>query len=262
MILGSIGCGHIGSAVLNAVLNCKLFPPEDMWISSPIQSELDPFSVLGCHTLYDNQTIIKNSDLILLMVRPNQLDEVLNEIGLAAAGKVFLSVCAGVTTSKIRESLPNESIVMRAMPNLPISVGAGATALYIPYETPEKTSSIAKEIFSCCGRVVVMDEEQLNAATAVNGSGPGYFFRIASVMESCAYELGIPRDSALELIAQTMIGAGMQILRSGKTPGELASSVAVPGGTTEAAFKAFDEAGLNRAIHEGMLACKRRADEL
>ncbi|MDR0325636.1 MAG: pyrroline-5-carboxylate reductase [Oscillospiraceae bacterium] len=263
MRLGSIGAGHMGGAILQAVLDTGLFTPQRVHISSPVPSELEPYAKRGCRTNRDNVETARNADLILLAVRPHQIQDVLKEIAAETEWKCVLSIAAGVTVASIKESLPNSVAVLRAMPNLPLAYGSGATVMAIPgRDVPNRFFDMTVNMFKSAGKVVYLKEELINAATALGGSAVAYFFRMASVMAGWAEQNGIHPYEALQIINQSMAGASEMLTRSEKTPSELASGVAVPGGTTEAAFQAFDQAGFDEALIAGMNACRDRGIEL
>jgi len=263
MRLGLIGAGHMGSAILRAILDAGLVPPETIHISSPVPSELEPFAERGCVTSTSNLDTVRNAKLIVLAVRPDQIKTVLEEIAAETEWKCILSIAAGATVASIKELLPGSVAVLRAMPNLPLAYGSGATVMAIAgSEVPNRFFSMAVNIFKCAGNVVFLKEELINAATALNGSAVAYFFRIASVMAGWAEQNGIHPYEALQILSQTMSGASQMLSDSKKTPEELASGVAVPGGMTEAAFRAFDEVGFDDALRAGMDACRDRGIEL
>lgn len=263
MRLGSIGAGHMGGAILRAVLDAGLLLPDEVHIASPVSSELEPFAKLGCRTSSSNVETAKNADLILLAVRPGQIKDVLAEIAAHTEWKCVLSIAAGVTVASIKELLPGSVAVVRAMPNLPLSYGTGATVFAIPgSDVPNRFFEMAVNIFKSSGNVVFLKEDLIDTATALGGSGVAYFFRMASVMAEWAEENGVHRYEALQIVTQTMAGAARMLAEAGKTPEELASGVAVPGGTTEAAFKAFDKAGFDQALRAGMDGCRKKAAAL
>jgi pyrroline-5-carboxylate reductase len=252
----------MGSAILRAVLDLGLYSPDRVHISSPVHPELELFACRGCRTGSDNRQTVRDASVILLAVRPHQISPVLEEVAGVAEGKCFISIAAGVTVASIKKGLPQNSFVLRVMPNLPLAYGLGATVMAAPEGVPERFVEAAKAIFGCGGIVEVLDEDRINAATALGGSAVAYFFRIASVMAGWAEKSGIPRDIALRVAAQTMSGAARMLTQAGRTPEELAGGVAVPGGTTEAAFKAFDRERLDKALLAGMDACRDRGIEL
>jgi len=270
MRLGVIGAGHIGSAILHAVLDSGLYPPEDIWVCDADPAKLEPFAGNGCHTGSDNREVLRESELIVLAVRPADMPDLLQEIAPvvreaaqpAVRRHCLLSVAAGVTIETIRGFLPPGTPVMRAMPNTPITVRRGATAVAIPHDVPAHFARAARDIFDGSGVAELLDETLLAAATGLNGSGPGYFFRIASVMIDCAREQGVPPDAAANLVAETMAGAAEMLKTSRETPRALAQNVAVPGGTTEAAFRVMDRLGFDSTLRAAMLDCAARAEEL
>jgi pyrroline-5-carboxylate reductase len=141
-----------------------------------------------------------------------------------------------------------------------MTIRKGATALALPGDVPAQYVRAARDIFESAGMVELIEEHLMSAATSVNGSGPGYFFRIAAVMAECASEQGMDYGTALRLVAQTMRGAAGMLLDD--DPKVLAGHVAVPGGTTEAAFKAMDRLGFDRALRQAMLDCAAHAEQL
>jgi pyrroline-5-carboxylate reductase len=262
LILGSIGAGHMGSAILRAVLDSGLYPPEKVHISSPVPSELEPFTARGCPVGTDNLSSAQNAGLIMLAVRPHQALDVLREIAPVCDGKCILSICAGVTVSSIKACLPQSASVIRVMPNLPIVYGCGATVMATPEGVPQRFVEAVKTIFGCGGAVEIVNEDRINAATALGGSAVAYFFRMADVMAGWAEKNGISADAALRIVSQTLSGASKMLDQAGQTPGQLANGVAVPGGMTEAAFKAFDRMGFDEALRAGMDACRKKGIEL
>jgi pyrroline-5-carboxylate reductase len=252
----------MGSAVLRSVLKAGLYPPERVHISSPVPSELRPFASEGCVTGHDNLAAVRAADIIILAVRPGQALQVLDEVAGAAAGKCVVSICAGVTVGSMKSRLHADTPAVRMMPGLPLAYGYGATVMASPDNVPERFVTAAKAIFECGGTVEVMDEDLIDAATALGGSAVAYFFRMAGVMTDWAAENGVPPGTALSIVSQTLAGASEMIRKSGQTPAELAKGVAVPGGMTEAAFKAFDRAGFDDALRAGMSACRDKGIEL
>jgi pyrroline-5-carboxylate reductase len=253
----------MGGAILRAVLDSGSFPPERVHISSPVPAELAPFAGRGCVTGSDNRSTVRSSDLILLTVRPGQIKAVLEEIAPGTGGKCLLSIAAGASVAHIKEFLPDTAFVLRAMPNIPLAYGRGVTVLANPPDgVPERFADAAKTVFQSGGIVEVLDESLIDAATALGGSGVAYYFRMASVMSRWAADNGIHGQTAMRIILQGMTGAHAMLEKSGNTPAGLASSVATPGGMTEAAFRAFDKEGFDQALAAGMDACRDRAREL
>jgi len=263
MRLGIIGAGHIGSAILRAVLDSGLYAPEDVWVCDLNPAAAESLAETGCRAGTDNAALVQASDLIILAVRPAVMPELLREIApVTSAGKCFLSVAAGVTIETVRGFLPEGIPVMRAMPNTPITLRRGATAIAIPRDVPAHYIRAARDIFQSAGVAELVDETLLSAATSLNGSGPGYFFRIAAAMIDCACAQGIPPEAALRLTYGTMAGAAEMLRTARETPRVLAQNVAVPGGTTEAAFRAMDRLAFDEALKTAMLECAARAEEL
>jgi len=261
-LLGVIGAGHMGSALLTAILDAAVYSPGEVWVSCLDDVQLEPFAVMGCHVGKDNRAVLESAELIVLAVRPCDMSSVLKEAAPSSKGKCFLSLAAGVSIQAIGSVLPPGVPIMRAMPNTALIVGKGTTALAFPGGVPERYVNAAREIFESAGIMEVVEEGLMSVATSINGSGPGYFFRIASVMAGFAREQGMDYPTALRLAAGTMQGAAEVLLKGECSPEDLAKRVAVPGGTTQAAFLTMDRLGFDHALRHAMLDCAARADEL
>ena len=257
--VGLIGAGHMAGALVRAFV--KILPAENITLSCPDPELLAPFEAMGCRTCCDNTGTVASSELTILAVRPGVIETVLREISPVCGGKCLLSVAAGVSIGFIQSLLPGAH-VMRAMPNTPASVGLGAAALAISPDVPPEISNAAVALFESAGIVELMPEALFDTVTALSGSGPAYFFRMAAVMADWAHTRGMEYGAALRFAAQTMAGSAAMIESSGKSPGRLASDVAVPGGTTRAAFDVFDSRLWDDGLRAAMDGCAGRAAEL
>ncbi len=260
--LGVVGTGNMAYAILKGALDAGILSRADVLASHPRQERCDEVrETLGVAVTRDNGEAVRNSDLILLAVKPQKLPEVLPPLGPLLAGKCLLSIVAGVSSEALLRWAP-DAFVVRAMPNTPLMLGCGATALAIPDDIPEKYRRMACALFESSGFAAVVPEGAINAVTAVSGSSPAYFFRMARAMTESAAALGLDPDTALQLTARTMEGAARMLLESGKTAAELTAQVCSPGGTTLAALTAFDDGNFDGLIREAMTRCVKRAEEL
>ena len=260
--LGIIGAGNMATAILDGVVNNKLFPPEHITISNPHTDKLEHPKSLGVRTTVDNTVVAQASDLILLAVKPQKFEIVLSEIGqYCGDGKCVISIAAGISTDWIRTRLPG-ALVVRVMPNTPLQLGLGATAVAQAPGVPADVFQLVCSIFAAAGSVSVIPESQMDDVVPVSGSSPAFFFRTADVMVRWAQAQGMDPQAALELAAATMRGAAEMLLRSGKTAGELTRQVCSPGGTTLAALTAFDDMGFDTLVSEAMTRCANRSREL
>lgn len=258
--LGFIGAGNMATAVLGGVLSQGLFQPEEIVVADPMAEKLEALRALGVRVTADNRQAAR-APLVILAVKPQVMDAVLAELGDCMADRCVVSIAPGVSTGYIQARLPGARVV-RVMPNTPLLVGKGATAIALSPETPEETFDAVVNIFASAGEVFVLPEEQMNAIVAVSGSSPAFFFRMADAMVAEAARQGIDPEVALRMTARTMEGAAVMLLESGKAPGELTRQVCSPGGTTLAALTAFDELEFDTLVARAMERCTRRAGEL
>lgn len=259
--LGVIGAGNMATAILDGVVARGLFPPERIVVSNPHTDKLSHPKELGVSVTCDNRAATEGADLILLGVKPQKLNDVLGGIADCCAGKCVISIAAGISTDWIRARLPG-ALVVRAMPNTPLQLGLGATAVAQAPHVPEGLFQTVCEIFAAVGLVSVIPEAQMDTVIPVNGSSPAFFFRMADGMVRWASGQGMDPRAALELCTSTMKGAAEMLLRSGKTADELMRQVCSPGGTTLAALGAFDEHDFDGLLFDAMDRCARRAREL
>lgn len=259
--LGFIGAGNMAGAILNGILAQDLIPAEQISLSNPHAPKLEPYLRRGIYTTVCNREVAERSELIFLTVKPQMFPVVLPEVADLVEGKGVVSISPGYSVTALRRYLPGAHVI-RAMPNTPVLVGNGVTALAEAPEVPRPIFHLVKQIFSSAGVTVVVPEENLNAVIAVSGSSPAYFFRLADAMVRTAAALGLDPDQALRLTAQTMEGAAKMLLETGKTAQELTRQVCSPGGTTLAALSAFDEYHLEAMVEQAMRRCVHRAEEL
>ena len=259
--LGFIGAGNMATAILDGVVDRALFPPEHIMISNPHADKLEHPKSLGIQVTCDNAAVAAASDLIILAVKPQKFEEVLGGLRDPCAGKCVVSIAAGISTDWIRTRLPG-ALVVRVMPNTPLQLGLGATAVAQTCDVPSDLFQTVCDIFAAAGLVSVIPEDQMDAVTPVSGSSPAFFFRMADVMVRWAQEQGMDPGVALELAAAAMKGSAEMLLRSGKTAGELTRQVCSPGGTTLAALTAFDDRDFDGLLTDAMSRCAIRSREL
>ena len=258
--LGFIGVGSMASAMLDILLKKKVLPPKNLLLFDPDPSRLKSYADRGLQVAASNRELVEQSVLAVLAVKPQVLGAVLDEIRPVSAGGRFISIAAGVTTGYIKGKLDPSAQVVRVMPNTPLTLAAGATA--IAEEGAEEILHITEYLFSYMGSVAFLPEDKLNEVIGVSGSSPAFFFRMAHVMAAAAQEQGISYDTALSLVAQTMAGSAQMLLQDGRAPMSLVSMVASPGGTTEAALASLNHDGFDDALKNAMLRCTERAYEL
>ncbi|ULQ45514.1 pyrroline-5-carboxylate reductase [Flagellatimonas centrodinii] len=201
------------------------------------------------------------ADVLVLAVKPQQMAAALASLQ-PADGTLVLSIAAGVPVAALTRRLPGCAIV-RSMPNTPALVGAGISALYAPASVGTEARERADRLLSTAGTCVWVDDEaQLDAVTALSGSGPAYFFRFTEAMTAAGVALGLPDDIAATLARQTLVGAARLVAENDASVGTLRSQVTSKGGTTEAALRAFDQGGLEALVGTAMHAARDRGAEL
>lgn len=260
-VLGLIGAGNMAGAILGGVLGASLFPPERIWLSNRSEGKLERYAAMGIHTTTDNCAVAREAELLLLCVKPQTFAQVLPQVAPFTVGKGVVSISPGYSLKSLGKALPG-SYVMRAMPNTPLLVGKGCTAVAETDTVPRELLEEVKAVFSAAGEVFLVSEEQMDTAISLSGSSPAFFFRMAGAMARYALPSGIDPGTAQRMAALAMEGAARMLLESGQTAQELTRQVCSPGGTTLAALSAFDELGFDETVREAMERCVRRSKEL
>ena len=262
--IGIIGAGHIGTAVIGGLIKAKLTSPKNVIASRRSEINLaDLARTLGIHTTTDNKKVTKSSDIIVLAIKPMNSRDVLNEIRESVTqSKVIISVMAGIKTSFINSVLGVECPVIRTMPNTPVLVDSGATAISKGKFAGEEDLKIANTIFKSIGTVEVVPENLLDAVTGLSGSGPAYIYMVIEAMTDGGVKMGIPRQIAFKLAAQTVFGAAKLVIETGKHPAILKDEVTTPGGTAIAAVHELETHGLRTMLINAVSTATIRSREL
>jgi pyrroline-5-carboxylate reductase len=211
----------------------------------------------------DNHALLRECDVLVLSVKPQVIDKVLTEIGGEVRGdQLVVSVAAGVPLEALEGRLPAGSRVVRAMPNMPATVQAGATAIAGGTHASADDLRIARELFDAVGRVVVLEETLLDAVTGLSGSGPAYLMLIIEALADGGVKVGLHRDTALLLAAQTVFGSAKLLLETGEHPGRLKDMVTSPGGTAIAGLHTLESGALRKTLIDAVEAATKRSVEL
>ncbi len=262
--LAFVGGGNMAEALLRGLLAAKLVAPEDVVVSD-IREDRLAFLEQTYHvqTVADNAASAKQAEIVLLAVKPQVLAGALEGLREAITeDKLVISIVGGISTSFISERFGHPVRVVRVMPNAPALVLEGMSALAPgTYATAEDLRT-ASRLFEAVGKVVVLDEALLDAVTGLSGSGPAYIFLVIEALADGGVKMGLPREVALALAAQTVRGAARMVLETGKHPGQLKDMVASPAGTTIAGLHALEQAGLRAAFMNAVEAATRRSHEL
>ncbi|MCL2449410.1 MAG: pyrroline-5-carboxylate reductase [Polyangiaceae bacterium] len=262
--LGFLGAGNMAGALIKGLLHGKVLPPERVLASDVKAERLEQLQALhGIRTTSDNHKLATECDVLVLSVKPQSLDKVLGEVGRdVRSDQLVVSVAAGVPIEAIESRLPAGARVVRAMPNTPATVQAGATAVAGGAHARADDLRIARELFEAVGRVVVLDEAQIDAVTGLSGSGPAYVMLIIEALADGGVKVGLHRDTALLLAAQTVFGSAQLLLETGEHPGRLKDMVTSPGGTAIAGLHTLESGALRKTLIDAVEVASKRAAEL
>ncbi len=262
-----IGGGAMARALASGLLSAGV-AKENILLSEPNEAcrkqlEQD----LGVETSARNAQVVQNADMVVLAVKPAivgvALKELANQPDLDLSRPLWVSIAAGVSISSIESHLPKGARVVRAMPNTPAQVHAGATTWVANSKISQGDRAATSSLFGAVGTSWEAPQEGLiDAATGLAGSGPAYVFVIIEALSDAGVRAGLPREAATQLAAQTVYGAGKLVIESGKHPGVLKDQVTSPGGTTIAGLEKLESGGLRAALHDAVDAATRRSKEL
>ncbi|WP_456407947.1 pyrroline-5-carboxylate reductase [Thiolapillus sp.] len=263
--LAFIGGGNMASAMINGLIEDGI-QPQDILVAEPDEKRREQLAArFGIRSVDDNSNAAAQADILILAVKPQVLQEVATALAPALIQKkpLCLSIAAGIRHASLQRWLGNDIPVVRVMPNTPAMIKAGASGLYAPDTVNEAQRNEAEHIMRATGIAVWLDDEnQMDALTAVSGSGPAYFFLFMEAMENSARQLGLPEKTAHLLVLQTALGAARMALESTTDLQELRSSVTSPGGTTEQAIDVFQKQGLEQLVEKALAAARDRSVEL
>ena len=254
----------MGEAIIGALLEKKLCKAADISVSDISKPRRDYLKKkYGIAVMADNVEAVKSKNVIVLAVKPQNLNEVTAELkGLLKPDQLILSIAAGVKISTIRERTGHHKVV-RSMPNTPAQIGLGISGWTATKEVAEEQKEWAKTILRAMGEEIYFDnEDDLDMVTAVSGSGPAYFYLFAESLIKGAVDLGLYQKDAEQLVLQTMLGAAKLMSNSKKPPAELRRNVTSKGGTTERAIEVFEKNDLAGIVSRAVKAACQRAKEL
>ena len=259
--LGVVGVGNMGGAIIKGI-NGKLGNTAVFAYDKDPQ-KLVNLRNLGATAANNIADIAHKCDYLLIAVKPQQLDEVLAQIKLANNENVVLiSICAGISTEYIRARTFPKAKVVLVMPNTPMMLGVGASAMSRGENVSDNEFTFARKVIGSCGITKVISEDKMKEIIAVNGSSPAFIYVYALGFVQYAEKVGIDRDTALALFAQSLIGSAKMLTESGMEIEELIKQVSSPGGTTIAGLEKLSEGKLTEVVIGACEACTRRAYEL
>lgn len=262
--IGFIGAGNMAEALIRGLVRGGNIPGERVLASGRRRERLDKLrAAYGIATTLDNREVARGAEIVVLAVKPQILHKVLREIAdQLRPGALVISIAAGVDTETIEEALGEAVRVVRAMPNVPATVGAGATAIAAGRHASEADLDTARAIFDAVGITVALDESHLDAVTGLSGSGPAYIFLILEALADAGVKVGLSRRDAQRLAAQTVMGSAKLLLDTDEHPGRLKDMVTSPGGTAIAGLHTLEEGGLRTTLINAVETATKRAREL
>jgi len=260
-----IGCGNMGRSLIGGLIANGL--PVNSITGTDINAEQrqTAASQFNIEVLEDNRQAIKDTDVVVLAVKPQSMQDTLQGIKAALAQEkpLLISIAAGIQLSHLGQWAGEELAIVRTMPNTPAIIQAGATALCANRHTSETQRDLAEAIMRSVGLALWLDDESLmDAVTALSGSGPAYYFLIMEVMEKAATQLGLSQEHARILTLQTAFGAAKMVLESNQDAQTLRKQVTSPGGTTEQALNVLMDGGIEDLFVDALKAAQKRSAEL
>lgn len=263
MKLAVIGLGKMGSTLVRGILDTGFLPEEKMTGSDIVVEECEHNANYGgIATVNNNRKAAAAAEVVLLAVKPQIIDEILDEINPVMEGKLLISIAAGITTEHLETNLPQSCRVIRVMPNTPALVREGISAVSCGENVGEEDLEFTCEMLSSVGEVITVKEELMDAITGLSGSGPAYGYLMIEALADGGVFCGLPREQAQKLAAQTLLGAARMVLATDNHPGELKDMVTSPGGTTITGMKVLEEKGLRGTLMEAVKAASDRSRQL
>lgn len=258
-----IGAGNMAEAIVGGMVEAEFCAPEKIVLTDIRPERLaDLESELGVSTSTDN-SVVKNAEIVVLAVKPQVMGEVLKGIApVLRKETLVISIAAGITAAKIEDALGEGTRVVRVMPNTPALIGKGASGIAAGALADEADLEVTEAILGCVGLTVRVKESELDAVTALSGSGPAYVFYLLESMLAAADEMGLEKETARTLALQTVEGAARLMKDSGEEAAELRAKVTSKGGTTHAAISSMEEFGVKSAIITALKAARDRSVEL
>ncbi len=262
--IGFIGGGKMGEALINGILRAGLSSSDKIMVSDVDKKRLQILEKeAGIKTTQDNKKITSDSDIIILAVKPNMMGSVLDELNSEITSKhLIISIAAGIPLSFIESSLNKGCRAIRVMPNTPCLVGETAAGYALGKKATRNDGKLVGQILDAVGKSFLLEEKYLDAVTGLSGSGPAFIYVVIEALADGGVKMGLPRDVAITLAAQTAFGAAKMVLESGTHIGQLRDSVASPGGTTIEGLHALEKGGIRNALIDAVETATKKSKSL
>ncbi len=262
--IGFIGAGRMATALAQGFIANGFTSVDHLMASDPFTSACEQFKkATGAKTTDSNTSLLQQSEIIILAVKPQVMSNVLKQISANVTSKhLVISIAAGVSLQTISDLLENKPRLIRVMPNTPALVGCGAAGFSLGTSATLEDAKRVQSMLSTVGVAVEVPEKLLDAVTGLSGSGPAYVYQVIEALSDGGVQAGLPRDMATQLAAQTVMGAAKMVLETGEHPGALKDAVTSPGGTTIAGIHALEQGGLRSCLMNAVQAATKRSQEL
>ena len=261
--IGFIGPGKMAGAIINGLIATSYIPPSNIYIYGRGKERIAYFAEKGCSICNSVSDISEKCSIIFLCIKPQNFTEIYEKLKPVVSNKIlYVSIAAGITFENLQENLGSNVRFIRAMPNTPLLIGKGATAICRTVNVSDVDYQSIKNIFSLCGTVSDVEEKDINTVIAVSGSSPAYIYLFAKAVADYADSIGFDREKAKSLFAQTLIGSAGMLMDTELNETELIDMVSSKGGTTVAATDSLKSSGFEDIIKKAMSACINRAEEL
>lgn len=265
MKLGVIGCGKMGTALVQGAIRAGVVRAADVYGCDLYPKSREAFaSATGAKVSPDMAAVVAASEVILLCTKPQDVASALADAVKTAAGseRLVISIAAGVTLAALEAHTPENFRIIRAMPNTPALVGHGAAGFCLGSRALPADAAATQALLAAVGLAIEVPERLMDAVTGLSGSGPAYIYLVIDALADGGVRAGLPRTDALRLAAQTVLGAAAMVLETGEHPAVLKDMVTSPGGTTIAGLAVLEKQGLRSALIEAVGAAVHRAGEL
>lgn len=262
--IGFIGAGKMASAIIKGLIRTEFLKPENI-IASQVEENIEEKSkILGIRVINDNLEVAKDSEIVFIATKPNQVKDVLTEISKEiSTNKLVVSIAAGVTTEKLENNLPEKTRVIRVMPNTPALVSEGMSGMVGGKYAKQEDLDYIQKLLSTIGKCIVVDNEaQIDIVTAISGSGPAFYYKIINEIARAGEKLGLDYEKSLMLSIQTAIGSAKMALNREISMEELISNVATKGGCTRVGVDCMDDNNTEKLFFDVIESTTKKAHEL
>jgi pyrroline-5-carboxylate reductase len=262
--IGFLGAGKMATALASGFIHAELVGPKEILASDPHDAARERFAEeVGGETTTSNTDVLKFANTVILAVKPNHVADVLSGLrGKFTSGHLLISIAAGVTLAKLEGALPVGARVIRVMPNTPALVGESASAFALGKNATTADGELANKLLSAVGIAFQVKEDLLDAVTGLSGSGPAYVYSFIEGLSDGGVAVGLPRDMATKLAAQTVLGAAKMILETGQHPRVLRDMVTSPGGTTIEGLHELEKGKLRDVVMNAVHAATEKSKKL